>query len=74
MSEDFCPGAFLKEKIIDNIASIQVLVFGNTDRKEAIDWTHENIFIKFEPAPCEHSDKMCSLNIGCIYNDSTTVR
>ena len=28
--DKFCPGLFLKDKILKNISSIQVLVFGNT--------------------------------------------
>jgi len=31
----FDPGKLLKEKILDNISSIQVLVFGNTDEAQA---------------------------------------
>ena len=29
---DFCPGKLLKEKILDQITSVQVLFFGNTSR------------------------------------------
>ena len=50
----YSPGVFLKEKIIDNISSVQILVIGNTTREDSIKFCEENIVAKFNTVKCNH--------------------
>ena len=52
----FCPGKFLKEKILDQITSVQVLIFGNTSERDAVDFCKTNIVSKFKVVECGHND------------------
>ena len=66
----YSPGVFLKEKIIENISSVQILVIGNTTKDESIKFCQENIVAKFNTVECNHeSNERCYVAAGCIYQD-----
>ena len=47
-AEDFHPGKFLKEKILDEVTSIQILMFGNLLEEEARDFGQKQIVDRFK--------------------------
>ena len=46
--EEITPHKFLKDKILSQISSVQVLVVGNTSEKQAVKFCKENIVKKFK--------------------------
>ena len=66
---DFCPGKLLKEKILGQITSVQVLFFGNTSQKDAENFCQENIVSKFKLV--ENVNHACPLHIGSLYPGDT---
>ena len=67
----FCPELFLKEKILENISSVQVLVFGNTSEQKATEFCNEHIVPNFKTVECYHKSIGCPIKAGCIYKDAS---
>ena len=68
----FNPAELLKQKIVDNISSIQVLIFGNTDEQSAVEFCKENIVQKFNIAPDARPIGLSvPLKAACIYHQDS---
>ena len=63
---DFNPGKLLKDKILDNIQQVQIVVFGNTSRDDAIAFSEIHIVPKFKCI--ERSDNF-AIRVGCLYKE-----
>lgn len=61
VKSEFDPGKFLKEKIIDNISSIQTLIYGNTSEESSVEFCKKNILGKFNTVNCYHTTPGCLL-------------
>ena len=67
----FEPGNFLKTKILDNITSVQVLVFGNTKREDSVKFCLETVVPKFKTVKCYHlPNERCGIAAGCIFSQT----
>ena len=73
---DFNPGEFLQEMILDNISSVEVLVYGNTLKEDSIEFCKREIVPKFKISDnlCFHDGvaTRCGIRAGCIYSEKTT--
>ena len=71
LDASFDPGNLLKEKILDKISSIQVLIFGNTSESQATEFCKRNIVEKFktDEFPDRAEDHM---DVGCLYQETVT--
>ena len=61
------PSEFLKEKVMTQITSVQVFVFGNMTKDQAVEFCKENIVKKLNTVDSYTEEKSCSTKLGCIY-------
>jgi len=65
----FDPGQLLKEKILDNISSIQVLVFGNTGEVQAKTFCEKHIVGQFDTVALHTDIVENHMDAGCIFQE-----
>ena len=59
------PNVFLRDRILTQITSVQVLVFGNTAKEQAVEFCTNNIVKKFVTTEGD----ICSQKVGSIHTD-----
>ena len=66
---DLDPAKLLKEKILNNILSIQMFVFGNTSEETSVKFYEDHILSNFKTVKCYFSENERDyLVAGCIYD------
>ena len=66
---DLDPAKLLKEKILNNILSIQMFVFGNTSEETSVKFYEDHILPNFKTVKCYFSENERDyLVAGCIYD------
>ena len=68
------PFQFLREKVLSQITSVQVLVFGNTSKEQAVEFCNEHIVKKFPTVASHHGQKSDYNHLGCIYTEATLLK
>ena len=61
----------MKEKVISQVTSVQVLVFGNSSREQTVEFCKENIVKKFETVEAYHGVKATKTKLSCIYTETS---
>ena len=72
-TDSFCPGKFLKERILDEITATQIICVGNTSQQEAENFCKAQIVDKFKLQPSNFDQNLAPVYMGSLFKEDNSI-